>query len=143
MFVRVCLTFFSDHARAQATRNDFQSAVGKFGINALLFRLIDLCQGYPAAFLSQLKDFRSSWLWREIERVRLAHPGYEIKSAFRLYYLCSLLNPPNDDGTFLKEVEDQVFAIREYCSPWTSVMSLEAIGAFRYQAIDVPLPDDT
>ena len=114
--------------------------MGKFGINALLFRLIDLCQGYPQEFLGQLKDFRASWQWREIERVRLSHPGFETKSAFRMYYLCSLLNPPNDDRPMIKELEDAVFSIREYCSPWTAVLSLDAIGAFQYQSIDVSLP---
>ena len=73
--------------------------------------------------------------------MRLAHPGYEAKSAFRLYYLCTLLYPPDDDQPLLKELEDQIFQNREYCSPWTSVMSLDAIGAFRYQSIDVPLPE--
>lgn len=116
--------------------------MGKFGISALLFRLIDLCKGYPPEFLSQLKDFRACWQWREIERVRLAHPGYSAKSAFRVYYLCSLLHPPVEVGPLIKELQDVVFEIREYCSPWTSVMSLHAIGAFRYQAIDVVLPAD-
>lgn len=95
--------------------------------------------------MSQLKDFRSSWQWREIERVRLAHPGFEAMGAFRLYLLCTLLFPPDDadDPTMtLKEITDHVFIAenREYCSPWAAVMSLKAIGAFRYQAIDVPLP---
>jgi hypothetical protein len=124
----------------QATRNDFQSAVGKFGINALLFRLIDLCEGYPDEFLRQLKDFRASWQWREIERVRLAHPGIQIKAAFRLYYLCSLLFPPEEDGDPFKD--EAVFAQDQFCSPWNAVMSLDAIGAFRYQAIDVPLAEE-
>ena len=121
----------------QATRNDFQSAVGKFGINALLFRLIDLCEGYPVAFLRQLKDFRASWQWREIERVRLGHPGLETKAAFRLYFMCSLLFAPDDADPF-KDDDAAFMAQDEFCSPWNAVMSLNAIGAFRYQAIDVP-----
>lgn len=137
--MRTCF-FRVTPSRAQATRNDFQSAVGKFGINALLFRLIDLCEGYPPEFLGQLKDFRASWQWREIERVRLANPGLDVRAAFRLYYLCSLLFPP--DESLLKEFQDAVFETREYCSPWNSVMSLDAIGAFRYQAVDVTLPVD-
>jgi hypothetical protein len=41
----------------------------------------------------------------------------------------------------LKEVEDVMLENREYCSPWTAVMSLDAIGAFRYQTVDLPLPE--
>jgi hypothetical protein len=122
--------------RLQAVKNDFQSAVGKFGINALLFRLIDLCQGYPPEFYNQLLSFRSSWQWREIERVRLANKGLEAKEAYRLYFLCTLLFPPTQD--LPKELEEELlFQNREYCSPWTSVIPLENVGAFRYQAIDV------
>ena len=102
---------------------------------------MDLCKGYPREFLSQLKDFRSSWQWREVERVRVANPGCDARAAFRLYLLCSLLFPPNDDSPLLKELEDVMFENREYCSPWTSVMSLSAIGAFRYQTVDLPLPE--
>ena len=68
----------------QTVRNDFQSAVGKFGISALLFRLVDLCDDSSPAFLRELRDFRASWQRREIERVRLANPGYEYKSAFQV-----------------------------------------------------------
>jgi len=134
-FAMVCLTQWRG---GQATRNDFQSAVGKFGISALLFRLIDLCEGYPADFLRQLKDFRASWQWREIERVRLGHPGLEAKAAYRLYFMCSLLFPPADNADPFKD-DDTTFMVQdEFCSPWNAVMSLQAIGAFRYQAIDVP-----
>jgi hypothetical protein len=42
----------------------------------------------------------------------------------------------------MKEMEDAVFQLREYCSPWTSVLALDAIGAFRYQAVDVTLLED-
>jgi hypothetical protein len=127
----------------QTVKNDFQSALGKFGISALLFRVIDLCAGYPASFFDQLLSFRSSWQWREIERVRLTHQGYSSRSAYRLYYLCTLLHPPDEAETpLIKELEDVVFQIRDYCSPWTSVLALDAIGAFRYQAVDVTLLED-
>ena len=121
----------------QTVKNDFQSALGKFGISALLFRVIDLCAGYPASFFNQLLSFRSSWQWREIERIRLGHPGYTAKAAYRLYFLCNMLDAPyDDDGGDLDifEIVDKT----SFCSPWVSVMPLDAVGAFRYQAIDVP-----
>jgi hypothetical protein len=121
----------------QVTRNDFQSALDRFGINAMLCRLMDLCEGYPAAFMRQLEDFRTSWQWREIERIRLGHPGYTAKAAYRLYFLCNMLDAPyDDDGGDLDifEIVDKT----SFCSPWVSVMPLDAVGAFRYQAIDVP-----
>lgn len=119
------------------TRNDFQSALDRFGINAMLCRLMDLCKGYPPAFMRQLEDFRTSWQWREIERIRLGHPGYTAKAAYRLYFLCNMLDAPyGDDGGDLDIVE--IADKTSFCSPWASVMPLDAVGAFRYQAIDVP-----
>lgn len=121
-------------------RNDFQSALRMFGINALLFRLIDLCAGYPASFRSQLLDFRACWQWREIERVRIANPGLDAQAAYRLYYLCTLLDPP-DHIPQEKGLADAIFDVQVYTSPWNSVLSLDNIGAFSErpgETVDLP-----
>ena len=127
----------------QAVRNDFQSALGLFGISALLFRLIDLCAGYPPAFRNQLLDFRACWQWREIERVRLANEGLDPHAAYRLYYLCTLLDPPEYIPQE-KALADAIFDLQAYASPWNCVLSLDNIGAFRERAGEVvggDLPD--
>jgi hypothetical protein len=102
----------------------------------LLFRLIDLCTGYPPAFRNQLLDFRACWQWREIERVRLASPGLDPQAAYRLYYLCTLLDPPNYIPAE-KTLADAIFQMHDYSSPWNSVISLDGIGAFTERAGEV------
>lgn len=110
-------------------RGDFQSAVDKFGINAMLFRIIDLCEGYPASFRNKLVDFRAGWQWREIARVRHANPELDARGAHRLYYLCTLLNAP-DNIPDVPELADAVLDLHDFCCPWNSVISLEGVGAF-------------
>ena len=134
------MIFLTTNKQKQSVRNDFQSALGNFGISALLFRLIDLCAGYPPAFRSQLLDFRACWQWREIERVRLANPGLDPQAAYRLYYLCTLLDPPNHIPAD-KDLADAIFQMHDYSSPWNSVISLDNIGAFSERAgevVDLP-----
>jgi hypothetical protein len=109
---------------------DFQSALGKFGINALLFRIIRLCQDYPNSFRRQLLDFRVDWQWLEIERIQLSSKGLDALAAYRLYHLSCLLNSPNRLPAD-KEAVDAVFLNTDFCSPWTSVLALDAIGSLR------------
>ncbi len=55
-----------------------------------------------------------------------------------MYFLCTLLDAPDDADVIIKNVGDEILQLGLFCSPWTSVMSLEAIGAFRYQEVDLP-----
>jgi len=104
--------------------------LGKFGINALLHRIIRLCRDYPASFRNQLHDFRSNWQWLEIERVRKANPGLSPVAAYRLYHLCTLLDPP-EEVPLTKEEADILFDQADFCSHWNSVLALDAIGALQ------------
>jgi hypothetical protein len=53
----------------QLTETDFQTALGEFGINALLFRIVRLCMDYPREFRDQVLDFRVNWQRREVAQV--------------------------------------------------------------------------
>jgi hypothetical protein len=121
---------FLDVFFSQMVSTDFQSALGKFGINALLFRIIRLCQDYPNSFRRQLLDFRVNWQWLEIERIQLSSKGLDALAAYRLYHLSCLLNSPNRLPAD-KEAVDAVFLNTDFCSPWTSVLALDAIGSLR------------
>ena len=64
MSPRLTLFFFG-----QLTETDFQTALGEFGINALLFRIVRLCMDYPREFRDQVLDFRVNWQRREVAQV--------------------------------------------------------------------------
>ena len=70
--------------------DDFDSALGQFGVNALLFRTLQLCAGYPNELRSQLRDFRTSLQWREIDSVRERAGKIERRAAHTIYVLCTL-----------------------------------------------------
>lgn len=116
---------------------DFQSGLGKFGISALLFRITRLCQNYPDSFRHQLLDFRANWQWLEIERVQAANKDLLPLAAYQLYHLCCLLDSP-DHMPGSKEEVDTLLLNHKFCSPWASVLALDAIGALR----DAPFNPD-
>jgi translation initiation factor 2 beta subunit (eIF-2beta)/eIF-5 len=106
--------------------NDFEDALQHFGINALLSRAIQLSS---PELRPLLKDFRQSWQLLEIERIRAKTPGLTMLSAHTIYTLCQLLDPPNDlPGE--KHLDAEILA-GPLCSPWTSVIALRHLGAFR------------
>ena len=76
-----------------------------------------------------LKDFRRSWQFLEIDRIRAKTPGLTMLSAHTLYTLCNLLDPP-DELPREKAAAAQVLA-GPVCSPWTAVIALRSLGAFR------------
>lgn len=116
--------------RLQIASNDFHSALGKFGVNALIFRLHRLCMGYPDDFKRQLLDFRTNMQWLEVERVRVSNKGLAARAAYNQYYMCTLLDAPRELPESKEDV-DAVFAMKDYCSRWASVLALDQIGAFR------------
>lgn len=109
----------------QILDKDFESALEVFGINALLYRSVHLA---PVCMLSQLKDFRESWQWLELDRIRTHTPGLDMRSARVLYILCCLLDPP-DELPNSKDGADALL-MGPCCSPWTSVLALRSLGAF-------------
>jgi hypothetical protein len=114
----------------QVVSNDFQSALGRFGISALMFRIIRLCQDYPQTFRRQLLSFRVHWQWLEVERVQLSNKGLSSIAGYRIYHMCCLLDPP-DRLPENKEAMDDIFLNMDFCSPWASVLALDAVGALR------------
>lgn len=114
----------------QTQATDFQAALGKFGINALLHRIIRLCKDYPEAFRKQLLDFRSNWQWLEIDRVQEANRYLMFVGAYRLYYMCMLMDAPAALPV-TKEESDALFENAEFCSHWNSVLALDGIGALQ------------
>ncbi len=107
---------------------DFQAALGKFGINALLHRIVRLCKDYPAEFTNQLMDFRANWQMVEIDRVQKT--GIPLSTAYYLYQLCMIMDAPLDEPPS-KDVADELFVHASYCSYWNAVLPLDEIGALR------------
>lgn len=75
-----------------------------------------------------LRDFRSSWQGLEVDRIRTKDKGLTMASAKILYTLCCLLDPPE----LLPDDKAAAAALLrgQLCSPWTSVLGLDALGAF-------------
>jgi hypothetical protein len=113
--------------------------MGKFGVNAMFFRLHRLCMGYPDSIKRQLLDFRVSTQWLEVERVRLSNKGLTARAAYNQYFMCTLLDAPYELPESKEDV-DAVFAMHDFCSRWASVLALDHIGAFRTikEELDVP-----
>lgn len=117
----------------QVLDNDFETAINSFGAAALLFRTIQLCRDCPQTFRDQLDDFRRNWQWLELERIRRSGQNMTMRSAYMHYVLCCMLFPPDtmpfDSGKAGSRLESLTQA--ELCSPWTSVLALESVGAFK------------
>ena len=75
-----------------------------------------------------LKDFRESWQWLELDRIRTHTPALDMRSARILYILCCLLDPP--DYIPKDKLEVEVILQGPCCSPWTSVLALQLVKAF-------------
>lgn len=114
----------------QLVTNDFHSALTKFGINAMIFRIRRLCMGYPEVIRGQLKDFQANLQWQEVERVRASNKGLDPVAAYNQYYMCTLMDPPHALPVSKDEI-DEVFAMHAYCSRWASVLALDHVGALR------------
>lgn len=104
--------------------NDFESALETFGIDALIFRSIQLC---PTVMQPILKDFRTSWRWLEIDRLRRS-TGLTMRNASGVHILCRLLDPPVHLPPD-KDTAERVIRGPK-CSPWSAVLALRELGAF-------------
>lgn len=120
----------------QVISGDFQSALLAFGAAALLFRAIQLCEDCPAEFWNQLLSFRQNWQLIEIERIRANSMRGEghMRTAHTQYLMCSMLQPPDD---LPSDKAADAIESAELCSPWTAVLPLDSVGAFR-----IPVYDD-
>ena len=113
------------HSHAQIKENDFESALQTFGVQALLYRVMRVCN---RIMLPLLTNFRRSWQLLEIDRVRRKNPGLTMGSASALVGFCRLLDPPeefpNEKGVA------EVLLRGPRCSVWNSVLALRELGAF-------------
>jgi hypothetical protein len=116
----------------QVLEDDFQSALDCFGADALLFRTIDLCKDCPIAFRRQLEDFRRNWQWLEMQNIRRSNKEFTMRSAYTHYMLCRMLVSPD---SLTSDVSKSLESLRrgDLCSPWTSVIPLDSMGAFQIE----------
>lgn len=112
--------------------NDFESALDSFGASALLFRTIQLCRDCPKPLRRLLIDFRQNWQWLELERIRKSGPDITMRTAYTMYVLCSLLDPPEEMPFDSGKAGSALDALAQspLCSPWTAVIPLDGVGAF-------------
>ena len=115
--------------------NDFDSNLREFGATALMFRSIQLCKHYPKDLKDELKDFRRVWQWKEIENVQRARPELDIRSSHTLYSLCTLMNVPAQLPNNQEDMQ-ALLARSSTCSPWTSLLALKKLKAFREWFLD-------
>ena len=115
--------------------NDFDSAMTQFGINALSFRVIQLCKDYPVYLKHMLKDFRNSWQYREMYNIKKKYQTMDMKTAYTLYTLSTLLHPPLKMP--YSDKERRVILNGPKCSPWTSVLPLKFQKAFQHVDVGV------
>lgn len=127
---RVCLWFCTLTAiiflmMRQGNEHDFEAALETFGVTALMSRSIQLS---PEVMRPMLKDFCRNWQRLEIDRIRTKGDGLSMTSAYTLYTMCNLLDPP-DEIPDDKAVAAGVLA-GPVCSPWVAALSLAYLGAF-------------
>ena len=115
---------------SQLPKGDFASALSKFGINAMFFRISRLCMGYPDSIRNQFLDFRANMQWMEVERVRVYNKGIDARAAYNQYHMCTLMNAP-DVLPVSKDDVETIMSMHDYCSRWASVLAQDMIGAFR------------
>lgn len=103
------------------------------GIDALLFRVVDLSRNFDPAVRKRLLAFRAAWRKAEIQNVarNSGVPGASPGSAAVPYALCKLLHPPSlEDWADMTGPEAQEALAGPRCSPWACVLALEQLGAF-------------
>ena len=129
----IFISCFVLSSQQQVISSDFETALETFGVTALLSRTIQLCKasGCPKDFHNQLLSFRSSWQWIEIRRIKAKNPDLDMRSAYNLYVLCSLLRSPDSMPSGKAGVEAVLSGT--CCSPWTAVISRDFLGAFSDQ----------
>lgn len=114
------------HAGSQIRENDFDSAMETVGIDALLYRVMRLCD---EEMRPVLRDFKTSVNLAEIDRVRRKKGWTSLRFANTVMALCRLLSPP-DVMPFQKSDLDALVRASK-CSCWTSVLALRELGAFK------------
>jgi hypothetical protein len=103
---------------------DFESAVRTFGISALLFRCMQLCDGYPQQILDLMLDFHDTLKSKEIVTMKKRMNLPTIEDAMRVYASAAT------DGISEKELRNKKKSVASKSSPWASVVFLNKNGAF-------------
>lgn len=115
----------------RCTYRNFDTYLRVFGVTALLSRSIQLCRSYPEDLKAQLKDWKRSWQQMEIQNVRRKQKNkVDFFHAHAQYAFCTLLQPP---AGFPQNRTDITKAMcGPNCCPWACVLSLHAVGAFKF-----------
>lgn len=107
--------------------DNVDGTLDKFGINAIMGRALQLSANEVGKINEQMKDFVRSWQYKEIDNVRMATKGITTDHAYVMYAMCKLQHAPDVipyDKMVLRDL------LRSpVCSPWRSIMALQAIGA--------------
>ena len=103
------------------------------GIDALLFRVIDVSRDFHAPVRRRLLAFRDAWRRAEVQNVarNSGVAGASPSTASVPYTLCKLLSPPSlEEWADMTAPEAQETLAGPRCSPWACVLALEQLGAF-------------
>ena len=112
---------------------DFDSFAAQVGIDAMMFRVIDLSRDFDNEVRKKLISFRSAWRRAEVQNIaRLSGSrGTSLGAAAVVYRLCKLLNQPRlDEWAAMSAVEARLTLLGQQCSPWAAVLALHETGAF-------------
>lgn len=112
---------------------DFDSFAAQVGIDAMMFRVLDLSRDFDGSIRKKLLSFRAAWRRAEIQNIaRLSgRPGAATDAAGVVYRLCKLRDPPSlEDWAAMSPVEARLALQGRQCSPWAAVLALSRIGAF-------------
>lgn len=112
---------------------DFDSFAAQVGIDAMMFRVIDLSRDFDDEVRKKLLSFRSAWRKAEVQNIaRLSGtPGTSLGAAAVVYRLCKLLNPPSlSEWAAMSAVEARLTLLGRQCSPWAAALALHQVGAF-------------
>jgi len=105
--------------------DDFDSALSTYGVHAMLWRVMRLCN---VELKPLLRSLSRAWTTLETDRVRIKNEGLTMRSASVILTLCRLLSPPVD----LPQDKVAANAVMRgpRCSVWNAVLAQRELGAF-------------
>lgn len=108
---------------------EFGGALARFGVKALMHRMIDLCRSYPDDIKEHLRDFVSCWERIESRNTKESHPSVTASTALIWHQFAQLVVRPRRMPATREELLR--FIKGDKCSPWASVLTLASMGALR------------
>lgn len=135
---------------------DFDSVLGRVGVEALWFRVLDLSRDFDEGVLQRMGAFRSAWrrhalflfTWvcvyycnrarrYEVQNIARHRGDKTVSRAGIEYKLCRLLRPPTQEELDAMGPVELAQTLRgPVCGRWTSVLALSGLGAFDFSQDD-------